>query len=144
MPKKILIVGDPDIAPSGLARIKRDVAKRIYSDLKDVFTVATAGCGEVSDDFPWKQFQLHKIDDWIIPELPYVCQKFAGNEELIVFFFWDASRLEWFAKPGTCPDLALKILATDGEDKEVVVWSGRCGRTERKIRSQARQHLYRV
>jgi glycosyltransferase involved in cell wall biosynthesis len=107
MPHKLLIIGDPDSATSGLARIKRDVAKRIYSDLSDVFTVATAGCGEVGD-FPWKQFQLHDIGDWMIKELPYVAQKFAGDEELIIFFLWDASRLGWFANPDTCPDPALK------------------------------------
>jgi glycosyltransferase involved in cell wall biosynthesis len=94
---------------SGLARIQRDVVSRIHAEMKDEFTVATAGYGGTGlESVPWKDYSLTQIDNWLLPELPKIAKHFAGDEELIVMFFSDASRLGWFAHPDWCyiPELA--------------------------------------
>src|SRR5271167_4848563 len=105
MPRRILIVSDSISSHSGLARITRDLASRIHGHLKDEFIVATAGWnGTGLDDYPWKDYPIHNIENWLIPELPNIARHFAGDDELIVWFISDPSRLGWFAHPDWCPD----------------------------------------
>lgn len=104
MPQKLLIVSDSVSSHSGLARITRDLASRIHEHMQDDFIVATAGWGGAGlDDFPWKDYPIHNIEGWLLPELPKIAQHFAGDDELIVFFISDPSRLGWFAHPDWCP-----------------------------------------
>jgi glycosyltransferase involved in cell wall biosynthesis len=103
-PKKILIVSDSVSSKSGLARIARDLAQRIHLELHDKLHLATAGWnGNGLIDFPWKDYPIHEIDNWFLPELPKIAKHFAGNDDLIVLFISDPSRLGWFAHPDWCP-----------------------------------------
>ena len=109
MPRRILIVSDSISSKSGLGRITRDIAQRIYADMQDEFTVATAGYGGPgSSRFPWPDYHFSNVDNWLLPELSQVAYDFAGDEELIILFVWDASRLGWFAHPDWCPVPALQ------------------------------------
>lgn len=111
----MLIVSDAVSAPSGLARITRDLASRIHANLSDVYRVATAGyaaCG--SARFPWMQYNLEGMKDWVIPSLPEICNDHFQGERGIVWFIWDLARVSWFSQwrefPemfNSCPDLAL-------------------------------------
>ena len=109
MRQKLLIVSDAVTAPSGLARITRELAERIYVNLSDVIDVATCGYGGVgSNSIPWTDYHLNSIENWVIPELPQVAKDFAGDEELTILVIWDCSRLAWFADPDYCPIPSLR------------------------------------
>ncbi|HEY3620764.1 MAG TPA: glycosyltransferase [Candidatus Sulfotelmatobacter sp.] len=103
MTQKLLLVSDSASCHSGLGRITRDLATRIHADLPE-FEVATAGFGGPGNkDFGWPEYHFHELNNFMPPELPMICQDFAGDEELIVLCIWDPSRLRWFANPDQCP-----------------------------------------
>lgn len=102
--KPILFVSDSISGTSGLGRITKDLATRVHEHLGDIFRVGTVGYGGTgSRKFPWPDYHLHSVENWLIPELPAIAEDFAGEEELIVFFVWDMSRLYWVGMPQTCP-----------------------------------------
>lgn len=104
MTKPLLIISDSPSATSGLGRITRDLATRIHANMQDVFKVGTLGYGGPgSTKFPWPDYHMHSIEGWLVPELPLVVDDFAGQEEPILMFIWDLSRLAWFADPRQCP-----------------------------------------
>src|SRR5271154_1836883 len=119
MPRKLLIVSDSVSGKSGLSRIARDVAQQIHFAIHDQFTLATAGWGGSGfAHFPWKDYPIREIKDWVLPELADIAHHFAGDEELIVFFISDASRLGWFAQPDWCPDPKLTEWLKSGKVKK--------------------------
>ncbi len=66
MPEKIplMIWSDAVSAPSGLARITRDIASRVHEHMADVFDVSTIGYGgSSSSKFPWHQYAWAYSDD---------------------------------------------------------------------------------
>jgi glycosyltransferase involved in cell wall biosynthesis len=102
--KKILFLSDAVSASSGLGRITRDLAQRVHEHMSDVYEVATCGYGgNGSIKYPWQQYHLHDIKDWLVPELPAVWADFVGDEEGILCAVWDMSRLYWLGNPQTCP-----------------------------------------
>lgn len=102
--KPLLFVSDSISSQSGLGRITRDLAVRVHKHLGDVYRVGTCGYGGFgSRKFPWPDYHLHSVENWVLPELPAIWNDFAGEEEGIVFFVWDASRLYWMGRPQTCP-----------------------------------------
>lgn len=107
--KKILFVSDAVSASSGLGRITRDLALRVHRNLSDVFEVASVGYGGPgSVSIPWKEYHVHSVQNWLVPELPAIWADFVGNEEGILFCVWDMSRLYWLGMPQTCPDPNLR------------------------------------
>ena len=108
-PQPLLLVSDAISASSGLARITRDLAVRIYDNLGDAYRVGTAGYGGIGNRHcPWPDYHFNTIDDWLLPELPQVVNDFAPGEECIVMFVWDLSRVRWFADPAACPNQKVK------------------------------------
>jgi glycosyltransferase involved in cell wall biosynthesis len=104
MKRKLLLVSDSISCTSGLGRITRDLALRIYEHLSDIVDVATAGYGgSGSKRFPFSEYHFHDVSNWLLPELPQIARDFAGDEELIVMWIWDLSRLYWVADPRLCP-----------------------------------------
>ena len=104
MKRKLLIVTDSISCTSGLGRIGRDLAIGIHEHLSDIADLGTAGYGgSGSRRFPWPDYHFHDVNNWLIPELPQVARDFAGDDELILFFIWDLSRLYWAADPRLCP-----------------------------------------
>lgn len=102
--KKLLFLSDAVSATSGLGRITRDLAKRVHENLGDVYEVATVGYGgNGSVKYPWPQYFLHPIENWLVPELPSIWEDFVGDEEGILMCVWDLSRLYWLGIPQTCP-----------------------------------------
>jgi glycosyltransferase involved in cell wall biosynthesis len=100
----LLIVSDGVSANSGLARIARDLAVRVNKFMDDEFRIATAGYGAPgSRKYPWTEYHFQSIQNWVLPELPTIAADFAGDEDLIVMFIWDLSRMYWFADPDKCP-----------------------------------------
>jgi glycosyltransferase involved in cell wall biosynthesis len=98
--KNLLIISDAVAASTGLARVARDLAVRINTNLSDVYRIATAGFGSAgSSKFPWHQYFLEGVSDWVIPTIREIIEDFAGDEKCIVLFIWDASRLGWFSQP---------------------------------------------
>lgn len=100
-PKPLLIVTDGISGPSGLARIGRDIATRIYDNLSDVYRLGVAGySGTGSRKFPFLQYHFEGVQsDWVLPSLPEIVQDFAGNEKCILLFISDLNRLGWLAQP---------------------------------------------
>jgi glycosyltransferase involved in cell wall biosynthesis len=118
--KPLLFISDAISQTSGLGRITRDLAARVYEHLGDVYRVGTVGYGGFgSRRFPWPDYHLHSIDNWLIPELPAIADDFAEGEELITFYIWDASRLYWLGIPTLCPQPHLRKFA---ERKDVKKW----------------------
>ena len=108
-PRPILFISDSVSSSSGLGRITRDLALRVHEHLGDKFRVATAGYGgSGSIKYPFPQYFFHSISNWLLPELPAIAEDFAGDEELILFFVWDASRLYWVGNAQKCPVPHLK------------------------------------
>jgi glycosyltransferase involved in cell wall biosynthesis len=104
MGKKLLVLSDAVSASSGLARIARDLALRVHQNLSDVFDVASVGYGGTgSASIPFKEYHLHDVNNWLVPELPAIWNDFVGDEEGILFCIWDLSRLYWLGQPQTCP-----------------------------------------
>jgi len=107
MPEKIplMIWSDAVSAPSGLARITRDIASRVHEHMADVFDVCTIGYGgSSSSKFPWHQYAWAYSDDWIISDLPEVWYDFAGSGKGIFMTVQDPGRCLWMARPETCSD----------------------------------------
>lgn len=102
----LLIVSDAVSAPTGLARITRDLTTRIYAHMSDLFDVATAGYGACgSTKFPWMQYHLEGMtSDWVLPSLPEICADHFKGRQGIIWFIWDLGRLGWFARPDNFRD----------------------------------------
>lgn len=104
--KPLLLVSDAVSGSSGLARITRDLATRIHANLSDVYRVATAGyAGTGSSRFPFMQYSIEGIRDWVLPTLPDIWQDHARGEVGAILFIWDTSRTTWFAQPQMFPEL---------------------------------------
>jgi glycosyltransferase involved in cell wall biosynthesis len=101
--RKILFLSDAVSCRTGLGRITRDLALRVHCQLGDVYEVASVGYGGPgSVSIPFKEYHLHDINNWLVPELPAIWTDFVGEEEGILFSIWDASRLYWLGMPQTC------------------------------------------
>lgn len=104
-PIPLLIFSDAVSAPSGLARITRDLTTRIHANMGDVFKVATIGYGASgSSKFPWTQYSWTHNNDWIIRDLPEIWKDFAGDQRGIFMSIYDPHRMMWLARPETCTD----------------------------------------
>lgn len=118
--RKILVLSDAVSCSSGLGRISRDLARGVYTNLSDKFEIATVGYGGPgSVSIPWKEYHLHDVNNWLVPELPSIWADFVGKEEGILFCVWDASRLFWLAMPATCP---IPFLRTWVEKTKMKKW----------------------
>lgn len=107
--RPILLVGDSPTGHSGLGRILRDVAVRIHENMGDVLDVATLGIGAPpSKNLPFMQYHASNVQDWVLEDLPYAWNDHAKDEEGIILFMWDISRLLWFAYPDQCKSIALR------------------------------------
>ena len=101
---KLLFLSDAVSATSGLGRITRDLALRVHQHLSDVYQVASVGYGGPgASAIPFKEYHIHSINNWLVPELPQIWADFVGDEEGILMAIWDLSRLSWLGIPGTCP-----------------------------------------
>jgi glycosyltransferase involved in cell wall biosynthesis len=99
-PIPLLIISDAISASTGLARIARDLATRIQTNLYDVYRLATAGYGSPgSCKFGIPIYSLEGMNEWILPSLQEIVEDFAGNERCVCLFVWDPSRLGWFSQP---------------------------------------------
>jgi glycosyltransferase involved in cell wall biosynthesis len=108
-PIPLLIFSDAISAPSGLARITRDLASRIANNMPGVFKVATIGYGgSGSSRFPFTQYSWTRNDEWIIHDLEDVWHDLAGDRKGIFLSIQDASRMLWFARPETCSDARVR------------------------------------
>jgi glycosyltransferase involved in cell wall biosynthesis len=100
--KPLLIISDAVSAPTGLARITRDLSTRIHQNLKDVYRVATFGYGAPgSCRFGFTQYAANDVDNFVLGQLPEVWHDFAGQEQGVVLCIWDPSRLGWLSTPHT-------------------------------------------
>jgi len=104
-PIPLLIFSDAVSAPTGLARITRDIASRVHANLSDVFRVATIGYGGAgSSKFGWTQYSWTHNGKWIIRDLPEIWEDFAGNQRGIFMSVYDPHRMLWLARPETCTE----------------------------------------
>lgn len=109
MPVPLLFLSDAVSSSSGLGRITRDLAMRVHQHMPDSYRVASVGYGgSGSSSIPWKEYHVHSIENWLVPELPQIWQDFAGDEPGILMCIWDASRLYWMGIPETCPNPHLR------------------------------------
>jgi glycosyltransferase involved in cell wall biosynthesis len=107
--KKIGVLSDAVSCSSGLGRIARDLCRGIYTHLSEEFEVCSIGYGGTgSSTIPWKEYHLHSVTNWLVPELPTIWADFVGQDEGILFSIWDLSRLYWLGMPQTCPDPNLR------------------------------------
>jgi glycosyltransferase involved in cell wall biosynthesis len=107
--KKLLFLSDSVSSSSGLGRITRDLALRVHQHLGDVFEVGTVGYGgSGSASIPFKEYHLHSVDKWLVPELPAIWNDFTRGEEGVLMSVWDLSRLYWLGLPHTCIDPNLR------------------------------------
>jgi len=106
----LLIWSDAVSAPSGLARICRDVAYRLQTYLGETFHLATIGYGGASSTrYPWHQYAWAHNEAWIIRELPEVWYDHAGNHQSgIIMTIQDPSRVIWFARPEACENATVQ------------------------------------
>lgn len=121
MKTPILFLSDAVSASSGLGRITRDLALRLHANCSDVFDVATVGYGGPGkSSIPFKEYHLHAIDNWLVPELPEIYDDWAQGREGILFCIWDASRLYWLGTPQKCPNPFLRRFAERKDVKKFI------------------------
>ena len=105
----LLIFSDAISAPTGLARITRDIATRVAANLGDVFKVGTIGYGgSGSSRFLFQQYSWTHNNEWIIHDLPEIWQDFAGDQKGIFLSVYDPHRMLWLARPETCSDVRVR------------------------------------
>lgn len=119
--RPLLIVSDAITGPTGMGRITREIAVQIHERMSDSYRVGVAGYGgSYSRKFPFAQYPFYKIENWSIPQLPSIWQDFSGDEEGIIWFIWNGSWLNWFARPETLPGGNLKSFLTQAKFKKWV------------------------
>jgi glycosyltransferase involved in cell wall biosynthesis len=102
-PIPILILSDAPTAGTGLARITKELALHIASELPDKFRVATMGYGGISSlALPFHQYGIEGMKDWVCPTLPAIWEDFAGTEKGILLTIWDPGRLLWLGQAEKC------------------------------------------
>lgn len=117
----IMFLSDAVSAQTGLGRIARDLAVRLHWHCSDVFDVAAIGYGGGGDAaIPFKEYHLHSIDKWLVPELPQKWDNWARGRGGILMCVWDMSRLYWLGMPQSCPDPNLRRFA---ERKDIKKWA---------------------
>src|SRR5512146_1600966 len=120
MKTPILFLSDAVSASSGLGRITRDLATRLHEHCSDVFDVATVGYGGPGkSSIPFKEYHVHEIGNWLVPELPEIYDDWTQGREGVLMTVWDASRLYWLGIPQKCPNPYLRRFA---ERKDVKKW----------------------
>ena len=113
-PRKLLIMSDAPTSSTGLGRITRELAIRIHENLSDVIKVGTFGFGGPhSRHLPYYNNQIHRLDNWIAPELPMIWRDFAGDEKGILLAIWNPVWLPWLANPSSLPPSGLRDFLTD-------------------------------
>jgi glycosyltransferase involved in cell wall biosynthesis len=99
----ILILSDSPSCTSGLGRISGAIATQIHAKMSDVFEVACIGYGGPgSSKNAFKEYHIHSVDNWLVPELPLVWEDFVGTQEGVLLTIWDASRVAWLADSAQC------------------------------------------
>lgn len=97
-PFPILFLSDNPAAPTGLARITKDLAVHVSS--LPQFRVGTLGRGyPPSSKLPFFQVTFHESEQWGEGLVEQVWDDFAGNDRGIIMTIWDLSRLDWFSQP---------------------------------------------
>ena len=105
-PIPLLIISDSVTAPTGLARIACKLATYIHRSLGDMYRVGTLGFGGLFDpSLGFPQWTAERVDDFVLPQLPEVWHRFAGDEQGIVLCIWDPCRLPWVAVPESAETL---------------------------------------
>lgn len=118
-PTKLLILSDFPTAPTGLARITRELAERISYQMHDVFTVGVCGYGgTTSGSLPYMQYPVQRQLDMSIPQLPAVWNDFVGDDEGILLCIWNAAWLDWLVNPSVLPDGQLKSFLKQAKMKK--------------------------
>lgn len=103
--KPLLIVSDAVSCGSGFGRIAGDLASRIHANLGDLYRVATAApTGPGSSKFPFMQYTLDGVREYVLPTLPDIWKDWSRGEKGAICFIWDSSRLGWFAQPELLSD----------------------------------------
>lgn len=105
----MLWLSDSPSCTSGLGRITRDVCTRIAENLSDVFDIATLGYGGTGNKkLPFKEYSIHSVEGWLVPELPLAWKDHVGDREGILMCCWDLSRLGWLTDTNQCANPMLR------------------------------------
>lgn len=105
-PRPLLILSDAVAGNSGLSRIARDLAVRIHEHLGDIYRIGSIGYNSPgSSKFPWPQYVVENMHEWLCPTLPEIIADFAGKERCTVMSIWDCNRLTWLSSPKGCNEL---------------------------------------
>jgi glycosyltransferase involved in cell wall biosynthesis len=108
-PVKLMVISDAPTSSTGLGRITRELCERIHEHLGETFDLATFGYGGTfSSKFPWRQYTVRRIEDWITPELPYAWYDHAGDQKGVLLAIWNAGWLPWLADPSILPPSGLR------------------------------------
>jgi glycosyltransferase involved in cell wall biosynthesis len=107
MSRPLLILSDSPSCSSGLGRITRELATRIYQYMPE-FRVGTVGYGGSGDrNLPFPQYYA-VCDDWVPLDLPNIWDNFCGGEKGILLTIWDMARLGWLGQL-ECPEMQCRI-----------------------------------
>jgi glycosyltransferase involved in cell wall biosynthesis len=101
----LILFSDAAAAPSGLARITRDLAMRIHTEMSDTFRVATLGYGSPgSSKLPFMQYHWTQRDDFLPLELPFIVKDFYPDDPFILLTIGDVQRFLPLADPKFAQD----------------------------------------
>jgi glycosyltransferase involved in cell wall biosynthesis len=97
MSRPLLILSDSPSCSSGLGRITREIATRIYQHMPE-FRVGCVGYGGSGDrNLPFPQYYA-ECKDWQPLDLPNIWNNFCCGEKGILFTIWDLARLGWLGQ----------------------------------------------
>jgi glycosyltransferase involved in cell wall biosynthesis len=116
----LMIMTDSPTSRTGLGRIGRELAGRIYDRLYDTFEVAVLGYGgQVSKELPYQQYVITKMTNWAVNDLPAAWKDFAGDRKGVLLSIWNPSSLFWLADPSKLPAGELRTFL---ESKPFETW----------------------
>jgi len=100
----LMFLSDAPSGTSGLSRITRELIAHIQADPETnaLFRVATwdMDSGD-SSSYPYPQYPITTLQDYVVPELPDAWNDFARGEQGILMAIWNPSWLWWLSLPRT-------------------------------------------
>ncbi len=104
MTTPLLILSDSVAGTTGLGRIARELANRIYSDMSDVFRVGVLGVGgNYTSRVPYPNYPVQQLQNMTPLDLPQVWKDFAGTKRGILLTIWNLSWCGWLGQSERLP-----------------------------------------
>jgi glycosyltransferase involved in cell wall biosynthesis len=117
----VLLVSDSPNGSTGLGMITGQIASLAHQNLSDVCDIAVAGYGDAGENKqPYPVYPFSELNNWTIPQLPWIWKQFAGDRKGIILTVWNVAWLPWMTHPENLQPGGLRDFLMSGRFK---LWS---------------------